>query len=308
MLLSWRARAEDGGLDAERERVFKPWGLRQRAADPPPARPGHLSTGEPTPPWDHRAQPGWRRHAAHAAGRFLATMPVPCWRPAPRPWPCAVQQLSRPRLWHELVAHASRQSETLVDHEGGTGGLVLVLQPGPAAAVVDLADTSLADLGAPETSAAPCWPGKLNSRPWRRLPLPASLREALQGRLHDFMGQTLSLLPARGDGLAQVTGQPAFALATTAGAPSAARPAPCFTPIEVDGDVLRFCLALGGGAIDVLRRGAIPASPALQNPAWRAGEAPCCCPASSSRCLSATASSSSRGSGQPPVPVEVDWP
>ena len=91
--LSWPGAAEDGGLDAMRERVFKPWGCGTRGWTPP-ARP--RPTSAPASP--HR-----RDHRANLASVGMLRMPlddssagyaVPCWRPAapgPGPAQCSSQ-------------------------------------------------------------------------------------------------------------------------------------------------------------------------------------------------------------------------
>ena len=316
MLLSLAvARAEDGGLDAAlRERVFKPLGLRHARLDPAGQTAGHLSTGEPTPPWTiapNLAGVGMLRMPLDDLAAYARALLAPSGPLAP-----ALRRVQQP------VAHGfgmnwlltPHGSETLVGHEGGTGGFssLVLLRPAQQRAVVILADTSLADLGALGDLGRALLGLQAEPQPPRRaLPLPASLREALQGD-YDFMGQTLSLRP-RGDGLElQVTGQPAFALGYDSRGdlyPLHALSAMLTPQREADGSVLRFVWRQGGGAIDVLRRGATLPKLSAQNPAWRdwAGSYPLL-PGFELKVFERDGQLFVQGSGQPPVPVEVTGP
>jgi CubicO group peptidase (beta-lactamase class C family) len=309
------ARAEDGGLDtALRERVFKPLGLTQARLDPAGQTAGHLSTGEPTPPWTitpNLAGVGMLRMPLDDLATYARALLAPSGPLAP-----ALRRVQQP-VAHGFAMNwllSAHNGETLVSHEGGTGGFssLVLLRHAQQRAVVILADTALADLGGlGDLARALLGLQPEPQAPRRAQPLPASLRDALSGD-YDFMGQTLTLRP-RAEGLElQVTGQPAFALGYDSRGdlyPLQAISALLSPQREPDGRVLRFAWRQGGGSVEVMRRGATAPKPSAQNPAWRdwAGTYPLV-PGFELKVYERDGQLMVQGSGQPAVPVEVTGP
>lgn len=309
------ARAHGGSLDAAlRERVFKPLGLSQARLDPAGQTPGHLSTGEPTPPWtiaQSLAGVGMLRMPLQDLASYARAVLTPS-----GPLAGALRRVQQP-VAHGLAMNwllSPAGSETLISHEGGTGGFssLVMLRPTQQRAVVILSDTALADLGGLSDVGRTLLGLQPKPQPPRRpQPLPASLREALAGE-YDFGGQTLSLRP-RADALElQVTGQPVFALGYDSQGdlyPLRAISALLTPQREADGRVLRFTWRQGGGAVDVMRRGATLPAPTAQNPAWRdwAGRYPLV-PGFELKVYERDGQLVVQGSGQPAVPVEVTGP
>jgi serine-type D-Ala-D-Ala carboxypeptidase/endopeptidase len=175
--------------------------------------------------------------------------------------------------------------------------------------VVVLSDAALADLGGLGDLGRAMLGLQAAPQPPRLVqPLPAKLRDALAGD-YDFGGQTLTLR-ARGDAIElQVTGQPAFEMGYDSRGdlyPKHHISALLSPVLESDGRVLRFMWRQGGGATEVLRRGATLPPPTAQNPAWRdwAGTYPLA-PGFELKVYERNGQLVVQGSGQPPVPVEV---
>jgi CubicO group peptidase (beta-lactamase class C family) len=272
------ARAHGGDLEAAlRSRLFEPLGMRgahvrQVPAGVPVAQ-GHASHGAPTARWTVApalAGVGMVRATLDDMVRYAQALLL---RPD-----AAMRRAMQPVAhgFGHFWALRPAGGDTLVLHEGGTGGFssALVLQPARQRAVVLLADTALADLGGLGDVAATLLELRPAPQPPRRAaPLPASLRDALLGD-YELPGGTGTLHADPRDGRLLLRTPGLGEVALLHDDRGDLYPASGFdaliTPQRDGNRVSGLMLRVGGGMIESRRAGVAVTPPAARNPAWAA--------------------------------------
>jgi len=186
---------------------------------------------------------------------------------------------NRMRMTQQPIAHgqgmnwsrASVKGHELLLHEGGTGGFssLVALEPARQRAVVILADTALTDLGGlGDIGLALLGVDVPVRKPRITTPLPAALREAIQGD-YDLAGLALRIWDDAGHLMGQAEGQSAFELFfDDRGDLYPATISALLTPIMSDGKVTTFAWRQGGGLLEGVRKGSRRA-PSAENPLWK---------------------------------------